>query len=249
MFDPFGDAEARGYLQNFEGLSDLEVVKVQEHLFFTANLEQALDYLAPRNSPEISYATFLAVHQILFNDFYPWAGQDRHALGLAKHVAKGDHVQFEQSDLSQRAVEYGLRLAADRDTMRSKPGTIMGYFAWGHPFLDGNGRTMLLVHTELCSRAGFAIDWASSLKNAYLEALTLELSTPDKGILDRYFAPLARPYAPLLERIEHILSIPGLNGIALAKENIAYEANDPAGEEKYQEMIKQRQQDLRRATN
>lgn len=28
MFDPFGDAEARGYLQNFEGLSDLEMVKV-----------------------------------------------------------------------------------------------------------------------------------------------------------------------------------------------------------------------------
>jgi hypothetical protein len=30
MFDPFGDAEARGYLQNFEGLSDLEVGRFQE---------------------------------------------------------------------------------------------------------------------------------------------------------------------------------------------------------------------------
>nr|WP_315256852.1 Fic family protein [uncultured Duganella sp.] len=241
MFDPFGDAAARGYLRNAEGLADLELVKLQEHLFFTANLEQAMDYLAPRSSPDIDYATFLAVHRILFHDFYPWAGQDRQALGVAQHVAKGERVQFEQSGLARRAVEHGLRLAADHNTMRAKPGTIMGYFAWGHPFLDGNGRTMLLVHTELCSRAGFAIDWTSSPKNAYLEALTAELATPEKGILDAYFAPLMGPYNPHAERIERILNIQGLNGLAFARENIAYRADDPAGPEKYQEMVRQRE--------
>lgn len=242
MFDPFGDVGTRGYLRNFEGLADLEMVKVQEHLFFTAKLEQALHYLAPHNSPEISYGTFLTVHKILFGDFYPWAGQDRYALGVGKHVAKGEKVQFEQSGMSRIAVEYGLRLASDVNIMRSKPGTVMGYFAWGHPFLDGNGRTMLLVHTELCSRAGFAIDWASSAKNSYLDALTAELSSPDKGILDQYFAPLAHPLDLSLNRIDRMLSIQGLDGTALAKENIAYQTDDPVGHEKYQEMVRRREQ-------
>jgi cell filamentation protein len=38
----------------------------------------------------------------------------------------------------------------DPVVLAKKPGVVMGQFAWGHPFLDGNGRTMLIVHTELC---------------------------------------------------------------------------------------------------
>jgi fido (protein-threonine AMPylation protein) len=29
--------------------------------------------------------------------------------------------------------------------MRERPGEVMGYFAHGHPFLDGNGRTIMVV--------------------------------------------------------------------------------------------------------
>jgi fido (protein-threonine AMPylation protein) len=45
----------------------------------------------------------------------------------------------------------------------------MGYLAYGHPFLDGNDRTMT-VHTVLAQRAGFSIDWAATKKEAYLDA-------------------------------------------------------------------------------
>ncbi|WP_269503527.1 Fic family protein [Burkholderia sp. IMCC1007] len=104
------------------------------------------------------------------------------------HVGKGDGaVEFERADRSQQAVEWGLRLAASMHRGQAGPGDVMGAFAWGHPFLDGNGRTMLLVHTELCPRAGIAIDWGSSRKNAYPDALTEELWNPGKGRLDAYF--------------------------------------------------------------
>ena len=43
MFDPFGDFETRGYLQNFEGLKRMDEVKVLEHTFFEANLEDAFE--------------------------------------------------------------------------------------------------------------------------------------------------------------------------------------------------------------
>jgi cell filamentation protein len=240
-FDPFGDFETHGYLRNNEGLKDREIIKRQEHLYFVANVETALEYLSPEKSREINYESFLEVHRILFDQFYPWAGQDRYALGVGKHVGKGDGaVEFEQSDLSRRAVEWGLSLSTDPTVMRKKPGTIMGLFAWGHPFLDGNGRTMLLVHTELCSRAGFAIDWTLSSKSGYLDALTKELWNPDKGILDQYFEPFIYPVDGRQQWRERILAVRGLDGIDTPELNVVYQNNDPHGNVRYNEMVKTR---------
>lgn len=52
-----------------------------------------------------------------------------------------------------------------------------------HPFLDGNGRTILLVFMELCHRAGFAIDWSRTTKDDYLAALSTEINQPSRAIL------------------------------------------------------------------
>lgn len=136
MFDPFGDFESAGYLRNVERLKDPVEVKLQEHLFFEANLEQALDYLR-RIRGAIGYEHFLKVHRILFVEFYPWAGQDRRALGVGRLVSKGgDQLQFEASELCQQAVEWGLSMGNDHRTMRNSPGKVMGAFASG-PSLFG----------------------------------------------------------------------------------------------------------------
>jgi fido (protein-threonine AMPylation protein) len=70
------------------------------------------------------------------------------------------------------------------------PGEIFGFFAHAHPFLDGNGRTILTVYSELCRRAGFLIDWPQIPKSDFLMALTKELMRPSAGYLDS----LLRPY-------------------------------------------------------
>jgi Fic family protein len=55
----------------------------------------------------------------------------------------------------------------------------MGYLAHGHPFLDGNGRTIMVLHCVLAQRAGFGqqrartIIWPLSPRN---------LKTPIKDI-------------------------------------------------------------------
>ena len=59
----------------------------------------------------------------------------------------------------------------------------MGYLAYGHPFLDGNGRTIMVIHTELAQRAGISIEWAATSKTEYLTALTQEIETPGRDIL------------------------------------------------------------------
>ena len=67
-FDPFGDFDTAGYLQNALQLKDPVEVKESEHLSFELSMEDALDYLA-RKKP-IDYKSVLKVHQILFSDFY-----------------------------------------------------------------------------------------------------------------------------------------------------------------------------------
>jgi cell filamentation protein len=82
---------------------------------------------------------------------------------------------------------------SDTQIMNKKPGEVLGLMAFGHPFLDGNGRAMLLVHMELCSRAGFSIAWGQVKPSDFLSMLTEEIGQPGKGILDAYLLPLKAP--------------------------------------------------------
>jgi len=241
VFDPFGDYATKGYLRNIEGLMDLDDVKYQEHAFFESNVGDALDYLHRIKGP-ITYADFLKVHQILFGEFYPWAGRDRRMLGVGRLVGKGPRVQFEAAELCQRAVQWGLDMGNVAQTMVDKPGTVMGAFAWGHPFLDGNGRAMLLVHAELCSRAGFTINWAASRKDFYLEQLTHELQDPAANLLNDYLRPLIVPAVPHGDLLQYLLSIPGLDGqegVAPAVD-VVYQSDDPAANQRYLELKRSR---------
>jgi len=243
VFDPFGDYETAGYLQNLSCLKDPRQIKIQEHLHFTTNLPDAAAYLAKQD--EITYRDFCAVHQILFSDFYPWAGRDRRQLGVAQLVSKGERIQFEEADQAQRAIEYALELGNDVGRIAARPGEVMGLFAWGHPFLDGNGRTMVVVHTELMARAKLMINWGASSKDAYLEALTREIESPRDHALDDYLKPLVEPLPRGYVWIDAIRSLPGLDGsLDDIGADVSYDAGDPEGARRYAQAQERRQYEI-----
>jgi cell filamentation protein len=208
-FDPFGDFETRGYLRNLANEKDPDIVRRLEHTSFTTGIDGAIANLA-RAKP-IAYPDVLATHKTLFEAVYPWAGMDR--LQTAPHLAvsKGP-VLFARPEDIRRAVEHALTLGQDTTIMAAKPGEIMGYLAYGHPFLDGNGRTIMLVHGVLAQRAGFGIDWSATEKAAYLLALTNELDNPGQDHLDGYLKPFIREALPDARLAEKIAGAPGLDG-------------------------------------
>jgi len=210
MFDPFNDFDDAGYLRNARKDKDLVVIKHMEHNLFRANLKDAFDYLSRQEI--IEYADFMEVHRVLFGDYYPWAGQDR--LVTAPHllVSKAG-TQFCEPHTIRLAVDQGLRLAQHNEQMPAVPGEIMGLCAYGHPFLDGNGRAMLLVHMELAYRAGFSIDWSATEKSDYLSALTHEIESPGNGMLDQYLAPFMGPRVERGQLVGSALSMRGLDGL------------------------------------
>jgi cell filamentation protein len=122
--------------------------------------------------------------------------------------------------------------------MKAKPGEIMGYFAYAHPFLHGNGRTMMLVHAVLSQRAGFSIDWAATDKADYLSALTKELDAPGKGHLEAYLKPFMRDAIPDDGLAEEIVQAPGLDGTEEQNEVLG-KTSDPVLKARYeQEKLK-----------
>lgn len=231
-FDPFGDFATEGYLRNTQGLTDPESVKHVEHSLFLANLEDAIDMLHTREV--IDYGSFLDVHRILFEEFYPWAGQDRMTTAPNLYISKGE-VRFAQASDIRRAVDYGLDVA--RKDLRAQCGTVMGQFALGHPFLDGNGRTIMLVFGELCYRAGFSIAWEGTTKADYLEALTLELDDPRPAPLNAYLARHITGRVPHSAYSKTLNELPGLSGmehfIDEGRKVVGY-TTDPAAKEDYE---------------
>ena len=212
-FDPFGDFETRGYLRNVARTKDTKIVRQMEHASFTTGLDAAFAKLASQT--KLSYDDVLGTHKILFDAVYPWAGQDRLATAPRLVVSKGNDkgkISFAYPQDIRRAIDYGLDHGQDKKFMAAKPGEIMGYLAHGHPFLDGNGRTIMVLHCVLAQRAGFSIDWAATSKNDYLAALTKELEDPNKGHLDAYLKPFIKSAISDGELAANIAAAPGLDG-------------------------------------
>lgn len=237
MFDPFNDFETAGYLRNKFAEKDPQIVQELEHQMFRASLDEAIANLAKRRGA-LRYEEFLSVHRILFEGFYPWAGQDRAVTAPQVAVTKAG-TWFCHPAHARLAVQEGLRIGNDKRLLRQRPGEVMGLFAYGHPFLDGNGRTMLVVHTELCHRAGFCIEWHRTSKADYLTALSAEIGTPGKGILDAYLQPFLGESQDRQGWGGMIGDLPGLNGKAEG-DAVAGNYGDEEVSEQYREFERQR---------
>jgi cell filamentation protein len=238
-FDPFGDFAAEGYLRNFEKEKDLAIVKRAENASFVTGLDDAFAALAKAQT--LSYDDVLKTHGILFGAVYPWAGQDRTQTAPKLTIKKGP-VIFANAPEIRAAVEFALRKGQDKDYMKTRPGEIMGYLAYGHPFLDGNGRTIMTVHSVLAQRAGFSIDWSATKKDAYVDALTREIENPPKGHLDTYLKPFMRDPIAHEHLATAIVQAPGLDGSMqdAALNEVLGPAEEPAVKAQYEAMLVKR---------
>jgi cell filamentation protein len=118
----------------------------------------------------------------------------------------------------------------------------MGYLAYAHPFLDGNGRTIMTVHSVLAQRAGFSIDWSATKKDAYLDALTREIENPSKGHLDTYLKSLMRDPVAHEHLATTVVQAPGLDGSVQDAElnEVLGNADEPTVKAQYEAMLTKR---------
>jgi len=168
---------------------DRSIMRQWEHAVFVSNIVSVVGYV--QKDKTITYRTLLNTHRLIFETVYPWAGSDRSNFNIT--IGKSGYQKlFAHPLVIQRAAEYAISRACDPSDLGKKPGEIFGYFAHAHPFLDGNGRTILTVYSELCRRAGFLIDWPQIPKSDFLTALTEELMKPSAGHMDSLLKPFMK---------------------------------------------------------
>ncbi len=244
-FDPFSDFETRGYLRNLFAEKDPDIVRHLEHSSFLQGVDEAFQRLS--QIKRLSYRDVLQTHKDLFVDMYPWAGQDRAQIAPDIAVSKGD-VLFAHPNDARRAVDHALDIGRNKKQMAATPGEVMGYLAYGHPFLDGNGRTIMVVHAELAHRAGISINWAATGKVEYLTALTQELERPGKGILDAYLKPFVGSAIGRDQLAGHVSRVSGIDGSAadaLGANEVLGKFSDPALKARYKAQEQRRQENDR----
>jgi cell filamentation protein, protein adenylyltransferase len=232
-FDPFGDFETQGYLRNYEREKEFEIIRHLEHASFATGLGEAFARLAKIEN--LQYGHVLETHRVLFEAVYPWAGQDREQTAPDLAVSKGGVLFAHPKDI-RPAIEYALKYGQGKKVMASKPGEVMGYLAYGHPFLDGNGRTIMVIHSVLAQRAGFSIDWARTDKADYLLALTKELDAPGKGILDNYLKPFKGRAISYENLGDAVMQAPGLDGKADNTNKVLGKTTDPDVQARYEQQ-------------
>jgi cell filamentation protein len=192
VLDPFGDYESAGYLRNFYQEKNLRIVGHLETAAFEIGIHQTIRLL--RRVPALDYENITETHRRLFGSLYPWAGEDRSVNAPHIAIAKGGYnTLFAHPQDVRRAAEYALNMATDSAYMRAHPGEVFGYLAHAHPFLEGNGRTILTIYAELSRRANFHIEWEAMDKTDFLQTLTRELLSPGKSIMDQFILPYVRP--------------------------------------------------------
>jgi cell filamentation protein len=156
-------------------------------------------------------------------------------------VRKGP-VIFANPPEIRPAVEFALRKGQEKNYLRAHHGEIMGYLAFGHPFLDGNGRTIVTLFSALAQRAGFSVDWSATDKDAYLDALTKEIGAPSKGHLDHYLEQFIRKPIVHEELAAQVIKAPGLAGRTSAgdENEVVGNIDTPEVKAQYEAMLLRR---------
>lgn len=191
ILDPFGDYETAGYLRNVYGVKDLELIGHLETAVFQQEILRTVRFL--RRVQTLHYEHILETHRQFFHSLYPWAGVDRSI--TAPHLAivkAGYKTLFCHPADCRRIGDYALQHGQDMKFTREHPGEVFGYFAHSHPFLEGNGRTILTIYAELTRRAGFHINWEAIDKGLFLKTLNDELLKPSRGIMDELVLPYVK---------------------------------------------------------
>lgn len=146
------------------------------------------------------YRHLKSIHRELFQDLYPWAGQDRYTMGLHRVFCKGSTC-FTPAERLPEVSERLFGALADENFFRGLPHPEfvrkMAIFMNGlnllHPFREGNGRVQRIFMESLAETAGYALDFTEVSQSMMVQAAILG----SKGRLEGYEVLLARYSEPL----------------------------------------------------
>lgn len=129
-----------------------------------------------------------SIHQHLFQDIYPFAGEPRKT-----EIMKGGKLFLPFSMIDQAASQVfsdlhseGLLKGLTPSEFGSRAGYYLGRINMIHPFREGNGRTQRILLDQLASMNDYAIQWSAISGDAMaLACRAARTDEPDYSSIER----------------------------------------------------------------
>lgn len=181
-------------LSNKLGISDPAELQKRE---YQISAEVAGRILAKNPPAVFDFDYLLSLHGALFGDIYGFAGKIR-TVNIAKPdspvpFAYADYIRpyADQifSELKRRNYLVGLEKSEFVEALAWLSSELNAL----HPFREGNGRTTRLFLDQLCTNAGYSIDFNLATREEILAA--------DTAAFAGDLAPLTALYTKIIEKI------------------------------------------------
>ncbi|ANU09788.1 cell filamentation protein Fic [Planococcus antarcticus DSM 14505] len=179
-------------LINLFDVKDEEKLKELEKVYSLLRLSE-LQLQQPADPLDVQ--AFLAIHQVLLQDVYPFAGELRKEM-----ISKGSSSFAHPKHIETHLLKIFSELEAENYLKRFPRNQLISRLAYFlselnalHPFREGNGRSVREFARQLLLNAGYRLDWGKILEpaeiiNAFvdsfnknndrLESLLNEIITP-----------------------------------------------------------------------
>jgi cell filamentation protein len=185
-------------LQNNLGIRDPEALAQVEYQI-TAGRERGIESGQLPIEGETSADRLMSIHNTLFGEVYPWAGEYRTvnmqkgSHGFGDHASMGMYMR--QLDGKINRFDWGN---ASFDEKVDKLGELHTDLNFAHPFREGNGRTARLFMADLASSHGVELNfdevdkptWNEASAATYLDPAGIRMDpTPMQEVYRRISAP------------------------------------------------------------
>lgn len=179
-------------LINFFDVKDEEKLKELEKVYSLLRLAE-LQIKKPADPLDVK--AFLAIHQYLLQDVYPFAGELRKEM-ISKGSSSFAHPKHIEVHLLKifnelETEDYLKRLP--RNQLISRLAYFLSELNALHPFREGNGRSVREFARQLLLNAGYRLDWEKVLEPAEIINAFVDSFNKDNNRLERLLDDIITP--------------------------------------------------------
>ena len=193
--DPY--CQPNGVLINHFNIKDSKSLNEIEAEFSSLALQNIL--LNP--SPEIFTVDYLKfVHNEIFKEIYPWAGQFRKVdIGKADiWFKKHQDIEVQLASLFEKLTAANTFIGLDLNEFSKMAGEFLAELNHIHPFREGNGRTQGLILSQIAIKNDMAINWegisSSAMNKACNDGIAGNFASMQK--LMKIYLEARKPHKP-----------------------------------------------------
>lgn len=180
--DPYSYPGTNTLINQF-GIKDPDLLKEYEKKFATLRIAELGEKPIKGN---FDYQHLKNIHQYIFQDVYPWAGQQRivDIIKTGTMFCPAQLIEMREKMVFGELKNQNYLIGLEKDQFAAEAAKVFGRINYIHPFREGNGRAQSEFMRELSLNAGHRLE-LSNVSQEYMIFAQREFITGNSKELER----------------------------------------------------------------